>query len=162
MPLTALAQAVLPQVPGIITALAGRPAPPAPPALPPPLPVPVPRPALPAIAAGRAIVGRRFFERFPNLATSIQQLRDRGIRVKRSQLWNLMRRFGPEVLITGGLLTAAATSELMAAGPGRRRMNVANTRALRRSMRRIEGFHKLCMKADILRRRAPARRAKCT
>ncbi len=39
----------------------------------------------------------------------------------------------------------------------RRRMNPANVRALRRSMRRIESFHRLCVKADTLRR--PGRRA---
>jgi len=42
----------------------------------------------------------------------------------------------------------------------RRRMNPANVRALRRSMRRIESFHRLCVKADSLRgsQRRPARR----
>lgn len=39
----------------------------------------------------------------------------------------------------------------------RRRMNVANVKALRRSMRRLEGFHRLCVRADTLRR--PGRRA---
>jgi len=39
----------------------------------------------------------------------------------------------------------------------RRRMNPANVRALRRSMRRIESFHRLCVKADTLRR--PGRRS---
>lgn len=41
----------------------------------------------------------------------------------------------------------------------RRRMNPANINALRRSMRRIESFHKVCQKADKLRprRRAPSR-----
>lgn len=39
----------------------------------------------------------------------------------------------------------------------RRRMNPANVRALRRSMRRIESFHRLCQKADTLR--SPRRRA---
>lgn len=39
----------------------------------------------------------------------------------------------------------------------RRRMNPGNVRALRRSMRRIESFHRLCVKADTLR--SPRRRA---
>ena len=41
-----------------------------------------------------------------------------------------------------------------------RRMNPANVKALRRSMRRISSFHRLCVKADTLRggrRRRPAR-----
>lgn len=103
------------------------------------------------------MVARGFFNRYPNLATAIQQLRNRGMTVKRSQLWSMLKRFGPEVLITGGLLTAAAVNELMVAGPGRRRMNPANVHALRRSMRRLESFHKLCVSADRLR--APKRRA---
>lgn len=41
-----------------------------------------------------------------------------------------------------------------------RRMNPGNVRALRRSMRRIESFHRLCQKADSLRSRGrrPTRR----
>jgi len=120
----------------------------------PPMPMPVPRGPM---AAAGGMVARSFFNRFPNLAVAIQQLRDRGMRVKRSQLWSMLKRFGPEVLITGGLLTAAAVNELMVAGPGRRRMNPANVHALRRSMRRLESFHKLCVTADRLR--APRRRA---
>jgi len=38
-----------------------------------------------------------------------------------------------------------------------RRMNPGNVKALRRSMRRIESFHRLCQKADRLR--SPRRRA---
>jgi hypothetical protein len=114
------------------------------------------RPLLPAaggaVARAGAMVGRSFFNRFPNLATAIQQLRNRGMNVKRSQLWTLLKRFGPEVLVTGGLLTAAAVNELMVAGPGRRRMNPGNVHALRRSMRRLQSFHKLCVTADQLRR----------
>lgn len=106
--------------------------------------------AVPAIRAG-AMVARGFFNRFPNLATAIAQLRNRGLNVKRSQLWSMLKRFGPEVLITGGLLTAAAVNELMVAGPGHRRMNPANVKALRRSMRRLDSFHRLCVSADRLR-----------
>jgi hypothetical protein len=114
------------------------------------------RPLLPAaggaVARAGAMVGRGFFNRFPNLATAIQQLRNRGMNVKRSQLYNMLKRFGPEVLVTGGLLTAAAVNELMVAGPGHRRMNPGNVHALRRSMRRLQSFHKLCVTADQLRR----------
>lgn len=113
---------------------------------------PVMAAAAPAMRAAGAMVTRGFFNRFPNLALAIQQLRARGMNVKRSQLWSMLKRFGPEVLVTGGLLTAAAVNELMVAGPGHRRMNPANVKALRRSMRRLDSFHRLCVSADRLRR----------
>lgn len=105
-----------------------------------------------ALARAGAAVSRRFRDKFPNLAADMDRLKERGMKVKRSQLWSLMRRFGGEILITAGLLTAAGVTELMMAGPGRRRMNPANVHALRRSMRRLEGFHRLCVQADKLRR----------
>lgn len=105
-------------------------------------------------------VARGFFNKYPSLATSMQMLRNQGRNLKRSQLYSMMKRFGPEVLITGGILTAAAVSELMQAGPGHRRMNVGNVRALRRSMRRLESFHHLCQRADKLRK-PRARSKKC-
>jgi hypothetical protein len=71
----------------------------------------------------------------------------------------MLKRFGPEVLITGGILSAAAVSELMVAGPGHRRMNPGNVKALRRSMRRLESFHHLCVRADKLKR--PRSRKAC-
>jgi len=124
-----------------------------------PIGVPSSPVALPVMAAagpimrGGAMVARGVFNKFPNLALAIQQLRARGIAVKRAQLWSMLKRFGPEVLITGGILTAAGVSELMMAGPGHRRMNPANVKALRRSMRRLESFHRLCQTADRLRSR---------
>lgn len=107
-----------------------------------------------AMAAARAVatVGRSFFNKYPNLATVIQGYRNMGKNVTRAKLYSLMKRFGPELLVSGGILTAAAVSELMVAGPGRRRMNPGNVKALRRSMRRLESFHHLCQRADKLRR----------
>lgn len=126
------------------------------------VPGPISGPVFTTPAAGMAkslgTVGRSFFNKFPNLATAIQMLRNQGRNVKRSQLYSMLKRFGPELLISGGILTAAAVSELMVAGPGRRRMNPGNVKALRRSMRRVESFHHLCQKADRLRR--PRSRAK--
>lgn len=114
--------------------------------------------AVPAVAgaAGRAVatVGRGFFNRFPNLATSLQSLRNRGANVSRSSLYSAMRRFGPEMLVSGGILTAAAVSELAVAGPGRRRMNPGNVKALRRAHRRMKSFHHLCQDNDMLYKRA--------
>lgn len=121
------------------------------------------RSAVPAIAGGAAragaVVGRTFFNKFPNLATAIQKFRNVGQHVTRSQLYGMLKRFGPDFLITGGILTAAAVSELMVAGAGHRRMNPGNVKALRRSMRRLESFHHLCQKADKLRK--PRARKKC-
>lgn len=106
-----------------------------------------------------AAVTRGFFTKFPNLAVQIQAFRNAGMRqVTRSRLYSMLKRFGPELMISGGILTAAAVSELMMAGPGHRRMNAGNAKALRRSMRRIESFHRLCVRADSLR--APRRRSK--
>jgi len=109
--------------------------------------------AVPAVVgAGRAIatVGRGFFTRFPNLATAIQGMRNAGQNVTRANLYSLMRRFGPEFLVTGGILTAAAVSELAIAGPGRRRMNPGNVKALRRAHRRMKSFHHVCVTNDRL------------
>jgi hypothetical protein len=100
-----------------------------------------------------AVVARGFFNRFPNLALAMQAYRTAGKKVTRGKLYSLVRRFGPEIVISGGLLTAAAVNELLIAGPGTRRMNPANTKALRRSMRRVESFHKLCQRSDMLRSR---------
>jgi len=105
---------------------------------------------VPAAARGVAIVGRGFFQRFPNLATSIQALRNAGKNITRARLYSAMKRFGPELLVSGGLLTAAAVSELMVAGPGHRRMNAGNVKALRKAHRRMVSFHKVCRKNDML------------
>lgn len=119
-------------------------------------PAPVAQPAMAAVPAlGRAVatVGRSFFNRFPNLATAIQSLRNRGANVSRSTLYSALRKFGPEMLVTGGILTAAAVSELAVAGPGRRRMNPGNVKALRRAHRRMKSFHRVCVDNDQLLKR---------
>jgi hypothetical protein len=120
--------------------------------------------AMPVMAAAGTLarvggaVGRRFFDKFPNLATAIQGYRNMGKNVNRAKLYSLLKRFGPELIISGGILTAAAVNELMIAGPGTRRMNPGNIKALRRSVRRLESFHHLCAKVDKLSR--PRRRGK--
>lgn len=114
--------------------------------------------AVPAIGRAGAMVGRAFFNRFPNLALAIQTYRASGKLVTRAKLWSLVKRFGPEIVVSGGILTAAAVNELMIAGPGHRRMNPGNVKALRKSLRRLESFHKLCVRVDKLRR--PSHRSK--
>lgn len=122
------------------------------------------QPAFPVMAAAGpalrsvATVGRSFFNKFPNLATAIQGYRNMGKNVTRAKLYTLVRRFGPELVISGGILTAAAVNELLIAGPGHRRMNPANVKALRRSMRRLETFHHLCQRVDRLRGRRGSRK----
>ena len=125
----------------------------------PPGPPSTQQPSMPVMSAagpvirGMTTVGRSFFNRFPNLATAIQGYRNMGKNVTRAKLYSLVRRFGPELVISGGILTAAAVNELLIAGPGHRRMNPANVKALRRSMRRLESFHHLCQRVDRLRGR---------
>jgi hypothetical protein len=118
--------------------------------------------SMPAAGRAAATVGRSLFARYPNLATYIQQYRNMGKHVTRAKLYSLMKRFGPELLVSGGILSAAAISELMMAGPGRRRMNPGNVKALRRSLRRLESFHHLCGRVDKLRsRRRSSTKSKC-
>lgn len=128
--------------------------------------VPAPRPGTgqggilgPLLKSGPT-VGRSFFNKWPNLATAIQKMRNAGQNVSRSKLYSMLKRFGPDFLISAGILTAAAVSELALAGPGHRRMNPANSKALRRATRRIKSFHRLCGDADVIksRRRSCAKR----
>lgn len=105
-------------------------------------------------------IGRSFFNRFPNLGLAIQTYRNAGKKVSRGKLYSLVRRFGPEIVISGGILTAAAVNELMIAGPGTRRMNPTNVKALRRSMRRIQSFHRLCSCADLLKGKSVKKRCR--
>lgn len=112
-----------------------------------------------AVARSGAVVGRSFFNRYPSLAVGIQKLRNAGQNVTRAKLYAMVKKFGPEFIISGGILTAAAVNELMLAGPGHRRMNPANSKALRRSIRRVQSFHRLCKTADVIA--SHARRKRC-
>jgi hypothetical protein len=105
---------------------------------------------MPAVGGAVATVGRSFFNRFPNLAVSLQKLRNAGANVTRGSLWSLMKRFGPDFLVAGSILTAAAVSELAIAGPGRRRMNPGNIKALRKAHRRMKAFHNVCRTNDMM------------
>lgn len=110
--------------------------------------------SVPALSRAASVVGRGFFNRFPNLATSLQALRNRGANVSRASMYAALKRFGPEMLVSGGILTAAAVSELAVAGAGRRRMNPGNVKALRKAHRRMKSFHKVCVDNDQLLKRA--------
>jgi len=63
---------------------------------------------------------------------------------------------GPAAAAAAVGITLSEMAELIMADASRprRRMNPANISALRRSMRRIQSFHRLCQKADTLRGRS--------
>jgi len=73
------------------------------------------------------------------------------------------RVLGPTAIAAALGITVAEMGMLILADSQRprRRMNAGNVKALRRSMRRIESFHRLCVRADSLRsrRRSSPRRA---
>jgi len=129
--------------------------------------VPAPRPGtgqggiLGPMIRGGPTVGRSFFQKWPNLATAIQKMRNAGQNVSRSKLYSMLKRFGPDFLVTAGILTAAGVSELALAGPGHRRMNPANSKALRRAQRRLKSFHRLCADSDVLKSRRRSCAKKC-
>lgn len=114
-----------------------------------------------AVARTGAVVGRSFFNKWPNLATAIQKMRNAGQNVSRSKLYSMLKRFGPEFLVTAGIMSAAAVSELALAGPGHRRMNPANSKALRRAQRRLKSFHRLCSDSDVFKTRRRSCAKKC-
>lgn len=79
----------------------------------------------------------------------------------------IVRRMGkflePAAIAVALGITVSELAELIMAGASmpRRRMNPGNTNALRRAARRIESFHRLCVRTDQLRspRRRSTRRA---
>jgi len=87
-------------------------------------------------------IARSVSMRFPALAAALVSLRARGIRASAESLWALMRRYGPQLLT--GLIGAAAVADLLLwrTTKKRRRMNVLNAKALRRSTRRLLGFER--------------------
>ena len=84
------------------------------------------------------------------------------------QAVRIIRKMGKFLTPAAAAVALGITVDQMAdlimadANRTRRRMNPANVTALRRSMRRIQSFHRLCQKADVLkgssgrRRRAPS------
>jgi hypothetical protein len=92
------------------------------------------------------LVGRTFMAAFPNLAGAIMRFKAQGIQMTAAKLLGAVKRFGPDAVV--GLIGGAALNELyQAAASGRvhrRRMNPANGKALRRSLRRLAAFDTLC------------------
>lgn len=81
---------------------------------------------------------------FPSLWQALQHIRaNYRVPMTVDKLWRLVKSAGPQMVV--GLIGAAALNELFVyhSTHKRRRMNVANTHALRRSVRRLKGFEKL-------------------
>lgn len=98
--------------------------------------------ALP-MAAGALAVGSKLAQRFPALWAALSALSQRfGTLISADRLWSMFKQFGPGIAV---MIGADALNELMVwrATHKRRRMNVANTKALRRSVRRLKGFDRL-------------------
>lgn len=87
---------------------------------------------------------RALFARFPALATSLTALSQQfGTKFSVDKLMRMVRSAGPGLVV--GLIGQQALQELFVyqSTHKRRRMNVANTKALRRSVRRLKGFDRL-------------------
>lgn len=102
--------------------------------------------------------------RFPALWQALQRLRAQGTKASLEQLYQMLRKWGPTSLST--VIGAAAVADLVSyrMSHKRRRMNPANTRALRRSLRRLKSFDRLASRVSTqLSRscRAPRRSKKC-
>jgi hypothetical protein len=107
----------------------------------------------------------RGITRFPLLAGAMLEWRRRGIALTIEKLWSLARRFGPNFLVTAGILSVGALTELMLSrGTKRhRRMNPLNPKALSRSIRRLAGFERRAARVSaqlgrVARRRKTTRR----
>jgi len=103
----------------------------------------IPNPAMsqvPQIMGGVA----RWAMQFPNLWQALQRIRaNYRVAISVDKLWGMVKSMGPSVIV--GLIGSAALQELFVyhSTHKRRRMNVANTKALRRSVRRLKGFDRL-------------------
>ncbi len=100
--------------------------------------------AAPAIVEGGMMVARGLATRFPSLYASLVALAQTfGRKFTPEMVLRMLKTYGPQMVV--GLIGAAAMNELMVwqTSHKRRRMNVANTRALRRSVRRLKGFDRL-------------------
>jgi len=103
---------------------------------------------------------------FPNLWQALQMIRaNYRVPMTVDKLWSMVKSNGPQFIV--GIIGAAALNELFVyhSTHKRRRMNVANTKALRRSVRRLKGFDRLSHRVSTqlarvggTRRRSASRR----
>ena len=102
-------------------------------------------PAQPVMAMAPMVAGvSRWAMSFPNLWQALQLIRaNYRVPMTVDKLWTMVKSNGPQFIV--GIIGAAALNELFVyhSTHKRRRMNVANTKALRRSVRRLKGFDRL-------------------
>src|SRR2546428_10030013 len=100
-------------------------------------------------------LGRGIASRFPLLWGAIQVWRGRGVSMTAEKLWGLVRRFGPQLLITAGILSAGALSELLLWRTSRhpRRMNLLKPKTFTRATTPLLSFERRAAKGSM----APAR-----
>jgi hypothetical protein len=98
---------------------------------------------MPMIARAAASGISRWAVQFPSLWQALQKYRASGVAMSIPKLWRMFKQVGPNVL--AGYIGAMAVADLVTykATHKNRRMNVANTRALGRSLRRLKGFERL-------------------
>ena len=120
--------------------------------------MPAQGPAMPAVITGMmGIAGRQMTRIIAPILIKIAEATGsttmtlrRAVRIVR----RMGRAIGPASVAVALGLTIEELGTLILADSQRprRRMNPANVSALRRSMRRIQSFHRLCQKADLLSR----------
>jgi hypothetical protein len=130
----------------------------------PPVMMPEPAPIPTAAPAVRALTTiPRWGQSYPRIWQFIQRARASGRAVTLQSLLSLLRRFGPTALtgILGAELVADLVTLSATRAGRRRRMNPANVRALRRSVRRLQSFDRLASRVSSqLGRVASHRRAR--
>lgn len=120
-----------------------------------PAPMTVPVQNVPMVIGG----AMKLATRFPALWAAIQALSAQfGKRFTPELLWRMIKQNGPGIV--AGLIGAAAMNELAVwkTTHKSRRMNPANTRALRRSLRRLKSFDRLAGRVSSQLSHAGARR----
>lgn len=125
---------------------------------------PEPYPVQNVMAMAPMIQGvSRWAMQFPNLWQALQRLRaNYRIPMTVEKLWSMLKVMGPAALVA--LIGSGALNELFVyhSTHKRRRMNVANTRALRRSVRRLKGFDRLSHRVSSQLSRVGGRRRSST
>jgi hypothetical protein len=100
----------------------------------------IPSGGMPALLPSSMVT--RGLARFPQLLASMQSWRARGVSLTVPKLLAMMKKFGPNFLVSAGIIAAGAVTELLMyqASNKRRRMNALNPRALSRATRRLCSF----------------------
>lgn len=110
----------------------------------PPQAYPVSAGSVPMVAMAAATGVARWATKYPQLWQALQRIKanvSKSMTIEK--LWSMLKRIGPGGLST--VIGAAAVSELIMYRTvhKRRRMNVANAKALRRGLRRLKGFDRM-------------------